>query len=80
MKFKHLKSEFELLVNGDQEAVDPAALESLKEGLEEKKAKYTRKLKKGISMAKRDSVEAKLEELQGILKALKSAIANQAGR
>ena len=75
MKFKSLKSEFELLVNENVEAVELTSLERIKEGLEEKKAKYKRKLKKGISMEKRDSVEVKLVELQGMLKEIKTLIA-----
>ena len=75
MKFKRLKSEFQLLVNCKENEIELASLERLRDGLEEKKAKYTRKLKKGISMEKRDSVEVKLEELQGMLKEIKTLIA-----
>jgi len=77
MKFKHLKSEFERLVNGDGEIIALSDLEGLRDKLEEKKAKFIRKLKKGISLSKRDVVEVKLEELQEMLKQLKAIIANR---
>ncbi|PWQ99403.1 hypothetical protein [Leucothrix pacifica] len=77
MKFKHLKSEFERLVNGDEEIITLSDLEGLRDKLEEKKAKFIRKLKKGISLSKRDVVEVKLEELQEMLKQLKAIIANR---
>lgn len=74
MKLKRLKREFERLLNGSEEAAEPTSLEILKLGLEEKKAKYTRKLKKGISMEKRDSVEQKLEDVSAMLKEIKQSI------
>jgi ribosomal protein L18E len=77
MKFKNLKSEFELLVETSQEAVELASLETLKDEIEEKKAKFTRKLKKGISLSRRDSVEVKLEDLQHMLKTIKTVIAEK---
>lgn len=77
MKFKDLKKEFELLVDNDQEVIELESLEALRDGLEEKKAKFTRKLKKGINLSKRDSVEAKLEVVQGMLKTIKATISEK---
>lgn len=74
MKFKNLKNELELLLDDSKELGKLASLEALQDKLEEKKAKYTRKLKKGIGLSKRDSVEARLEDLQVMLKTVKSSI------
>ena len=77
MKFKNLKSEFERLVDSNQGAVKLSSLEALKDELEQKKAKYTRKLKKGIGLSKRDSVEARLEDLHVMLKKAKAALSGK---
>lgn len=59
--------------------VKQADLEKIKGKLLEKKAKYTHKLRKGIGLQKRDETEAKLEEVQSMIKALSSRDTNEQG-
>lgn len=71
MKFKNLKREFSLLVEGGQEVRGQERIDALLTELDDKKSKYTRKLKKGIHLSKRDSIEEKLEIVQSMLKVIR---------
>jgi len=77
MKFKKIKERFEALVDNAEDTVNPEALKELRELLNEKKAQYTHKLRKGIDPAKRDAVEVKLEVIQAHLKKIKTLLAEE---
>lgn len=76
MKFKNLKENFEILMSDDSE-LESESLEALKNGLLEKKAKYTHKLRKGPGPMKRDRLEEKLKDSQDMLKKVKAMLAEQ---
>ncbi|PID45533.1 MAG: hypothetical protein CSB47_08415 [Proteobacteria bacterium] len=72
MKFKKLKKEVALLADNDGTSVDPEVLVRLKGELSEKKAKFVRKLRKGIDLETREKVERRLEQVCEMIKVVKA--------
>ena len=75
MKFKQLREAFNTMMdrlNDDEgEQVEKSELRKLRIALVEKKAHYHRKLRKSINLARRDTIEAKLEVIRAQLKKVK---------
>lgn len=75
MKFKQLREAFNTMMdrlNDDEgERVEKSELRKLRIALVEKKAHYHRKLRKSINLARRDTIEGKLEVIRAQLKKVK---------
>jgi len=75
MKFKQLREAFNTMMdrlNDDEgEQVEKSELRKLRIALVEKKAHYHRKLRKSINLARRDTIEGKLEVIRAQLKKVK---------
>lgn len=75
MKFKQLREAFNTMMDrlndDDGEQVEKSELRKLRIALVEKKAHYHRKLRKSINLARRDTIEAKLEVIRAQLKKVK---------
>lgn len=75
MKFKQLREAFNTMMDRlndeDGEQVEKSELRKLRIALVEKKAHYHRKLRKSINLARRDTIEAKLEVIRAQLKKVK---------
>ncbi|WP_022954275.1 hypothetical protein [Leucothrix mucor] len=75
MKFKQLREAFNTMMDRlndeDGERVEKSELRKLRIALVEKKAHYHRKLRKSINLARRDTIEGKLEVIRAQLKKVK---------